>query len=361
MQIQKKKNIILGAGGTGGHLFPAQSVAHAAQEKGYEVILITDSRGMRFANGFEGCQIITLPTVNIFKGKWTHRLKGFGLLIWSMMISFYYMLVYRPKAVIGFGGYPAFPSGVAAFLTCRPLYLHEQNAIIGRVNKVLLKGAKKIFCSFQNTKGVRLTSKKFLWTGNPVRMQILNHKHLEHNEQQTEHFHILVTGGSQGSQIFSEEIPLIFDILPPHIKNKISIHQQVRKEDIEQVTHLYERLNVQANIVAFIQDMGEALSKANLVICRSGASTLSEIATLGKAAIFIPLPTAKDNQQQINAEYFENNKAGKMLLQKHLTPPLLASMILDFYQKPEKIKEIEKNVIALAKENAAQIIINEIK
>ena len=353
MTQKKKKHLILGAGGTGGHMFPAEATAHYFASQGYDITLITDARGMRFGDNFKGYNIVELPTVNIRKGGVVKRIKSVYLLIKSIFKAVCLCFKIKPDLVIGFGGYPSFPAGVAAIFTMRSLYLHEQNAIIGRTNKVLSFFAKKILCSFKNTLGTE-EKEKAIYVGNPVRHHILNYSDMTRSNHNK--FQILVTGGSQGARIFTEIMPLCFGLLPKDMKSKIHIIHQSRPEDCDETRSLYETYNVSCEILPFIENMGQAIIESDLVVCRSGASTLSELAALGRVGLFVPLPTAADNQQYINANAFVKAGAGKLIEQKDLSPSLLASVITEFFSNVDKKVKMENKAKALGNINAAKDI-----
>lgn len=350
---KKKKHILLGAGGTGGHMFPAEAAAHYFSEKGYDITLITDVRGMRFGENFKNYNIIQLPAANIRAGGIKKRFKSALLLIKSIWMALKITLEIKPDLVLGFGGYPSFPAGMAAALTRTPLYLHEQNAIIGRTNKFLLRFAKNILCSFRDTKGIQ-NHIKAITVGNPVRHQILNYIDVPRKDQ--DKFQILVTGGSQGARIFTEIMPLCFGLLPKEMKEKIHIIHQSRPEDCDETRELYEAYNVSCSVLPFIENMGDAIIQSDLVVCRSGASTLSELAALGRVGLFVPLPTSADDQQKINAEAFVKSWAGKLIEQKDLSPSLLASVIAEFFNNPERKIKMENNAKKIGNVKAAEAI-----
>lgn len=349
----KKKHIILGAGGTGGHMFPAEAAAHYFAAQGYEITLITDARGMRFGDNFKDYNIARLPAANIRAGGIMKRFHSVGLLLKSIWMAFKITWKIKPDVTLGFGGYPSFPAGVAAILMRRPLYLHEQNAIIGRTNKVLLRFSKKILCSFKETKGIE-NHKKAVFVGNPVRNQILNY--IDADRKDKDKFQILVTGGSQGARIFTEIMPLCFGLLPSDMKRKIHIIHQSRPEDCAETKELYDNYNISSEVLPFIENMGDAIIQSDLVVCRSGASTLSELAALGRVGLFVPLPTSADDQQKINAEAFVKSWAGKLIEQKDLSPSLLASVIAEFFQNPDRKKKMENNTKKLGNPDAAKAI-----
>lgn len=354
MTIFTEKHLILGAGGTGGHLFPAAAVARAFAANGYKITLLTDKRGLRFADDFKDYHVVCLPTANVRQGSLLKRFKACIILIKSIYQAYTYVQKQNPSAVIGFGGYPAFPASMAAVFNRKKLFLHEQNTILGRTNRVLRFFATKIFTSFKDTIGLEENTKQ-VFTGNPVRMQILDSLAMV-PAPKTHLLSVLVTGGSQGAKIFTDIVPLAFSFLPKELVKNISVLHQARPELCDETKKLYEQTGLTCQVIPFIDNMGEALQNADLVITRSGASTLAEMATLGKAGIYVPLPTAADDQQTHNAKYFVKYGAGKLIPQDDLTPMLLAGMFAQYCKNPETLKIMGEKARKLGHPQAAQKI-----
>lgn len=349
-----RKKIVIGSGGTGGHMFPAASVANSLREIGYDIILITDNRGMRYAQDFQDDVIIELPVANIRQSGFFNKLKNLIQLIKSIIISIKIILKYDAKIVIGFGGYPSFPAAIAAVLTLKPLSIHEQNAILGRTNKFLKCFAKIIFISFDKTIGTQKNNKT-IHVGNPVRGKIAEYADLPYSDI-TNNFNILVTGGSQGAGIFSEIMPEICRLLPKDIQQKLHITHQSRPENIAHTKKLYKDYRINADVVDFIDDIGKEIAQSHLVICRSGASTLAEIGVIGRPALYVPLPTAADDQQTINAQMAVSLGAGKLIRQQDFTQTYVASIITEYYMHPHKLIEMANKAKLLSKVNACHNI-----
>ena len=349
--------IIIGAGGTGGHVFPAQAVAREIQSRGGRVILLTDSRGARFTDSFPADETLILPAGNIRAGSILKRLSsafglGKGVLQAVMKVN-----REKPDAVIGFGGYPSFPAGVAAFLTRTPLYLHEQNVIVGRTNRFLVRFAEKLLLSFPDTQNIP-DGREFFLTGNPVRENIL--EHIDTPYALGERFRILVTGGSQGAAVFATVLPQACALTPSDVKEKLHIVHQARAEDEDALKSAYEQAGVTADVRGFIRNMGEELTKATLCFTRSGASSLAELTALGRPAILVPLPTAADDQQTLNAKALQDKGAAVLTPQPAFTPEKVAERLTDFVRFPEKLAAIAEASKKLGQPEAGVKIVKEI-
>jgi UDP-N-acetylglucosamine--N-acetylmuramyl-(pentapeptide) pyrophosphoryl-undecaprenol N-acetylglucosamine transferase len=309
---------------------------------------------MRYAQDFAGDIVVELPVANIRQGGFFNKIKNSFSLIKSIIVSIGTIIKYKPTAIIGFGGYPSFPAAIAGILTFRPLFIHEQNAILGRTNRFLYRFAKKICLSFDNTQNIKKQG-NVIHTGNPVRSQIHEYADVEYPAIQDK-FYILVTGGSQGASIFSTMIPEICRELPKDIQQKICITHQTRPEDIQTTTKLYKDYKINAIVTDFIADMGKEIAQSHLVICRSGASTLAEIGIIGRPALFVPLPTAADDQQTINAQMAVNVGAARLIRQQDFTKTYVASILTEYYMHPKKLFAMANQIKTLVKSNASHLI-----
>lgn len=353
-QKSNMKNIVISSGGTGGHMFPAGAIARTLQQQGYNITLITDKRGSRFSQEFKGMRILELPVANIRQGDIMSRIKSLFHLAKSIFIAGKIIYKFNIHAIIGFGGYPSFPSAIAGLILRKPLFIHEQNAILGRTNKFLKPFAHKVFTSYDPTIHVQKNN-RIIHTGNPLRPQFQDYLNVPYPEIDNE-FRILVTGGSQGASIFSEVIPEICTKLPKDLQKKLHITHQARPEDMDHVTEAYKKANITANVTSFIDDMGLEISQCHLVICRSGASTVTEINAIGRPAFYVPLPSSVDDQQMINTQNSVNIGAAKMFRQADFTPTYIASIITQFYKEPEKLKHAANQAKSLSKQDSTSLI-----
>lgn len=328
-----KKTIVLSAGGTGGHLFPAEALARELLTRGYNVTIITDKRGHAFKSLGDDVRIHCVRAGTLKAGL-MNKLRAVLNMGIGLIQAFFILLCQRPALVVGFGGYPSFPGVAAAQILFIPTLLHEQNAVLGKANLWLAPAAAHIALSIPHTKSLPEKYKnKSSITGNPVRPNILALRHIPfHNP--TDKINILVTGGSQGAHFFSEIMPAAIQKLTLEERQKITIAQQARTEDIDATRKKYADMGISANVQPFFGNMAEALKNCHLFIGRAGASTVAEIAAIGRAALFVPHPGHADMQQKHNAEPLAQAGGAWLLLQNELTPDILSEKIRVIIEKP---------------------------
>ncbi|WP_025898444.1 undecaprenyldiphospho-muramoylpentapeptide beta-N-acetylglucosaminyltransferase [Sneathiella glossodoripedis] len=349
---QTRGHIVLASGGTGGHIFPARALAGELRERGYQVTLMTDERGERYEEMFPGATIKQIkagsPSLGGLPGKVTSVFKlGVGLLQ-----SIMYLRQIKPDAVVGFGGYPSLPPTFAASLLKIPLLLHEQNAILGRVNRLLARRANCIATSFAYTDtDERNLQAKMSFTGNPVRREIQElHGTPYRCVGNEEPVNLLITGGSQGAKILSDVVPVAVSLLDKDLQARLHITQQCRAEDIDQVRSLYANTASIVVLDTFFSNMPELLANCHLAIGRSGASTMAELAAAGRPAILVPYKFAMDDHQTKNARCSVDLGAAVLIAQDDFTPELLSSKLKTLLECPDKLK-----TMALATANSAEI------
>ncbi|MDR1691696.1 MAG: UDP-N-acetylglucosamine--N-acetylmuramyl-(pentapeptide) pyrophosphoryl-undecaprenol N-acetylglucosamine transferase [Rickettsiales bacterium] len=300
---KENKKIIITAGGTGGHVFPAIAIANYLHENGYDILFITDKRAIHyFKNNINKNIAVKTCLSKTISGNVFKKLKGVFFTSIGCIQAFFYLLNFFPKKVIAFGGYASFPAAVASVLLRRPLILHEQNAILGKTNRILAKFANVIALSFKDTK-LLPTNKKTVYTGYPARKEI--EKYLDKKPHSSKDINVLVIGGSQGARIFNS-LSYVFADLDEGIRNKIFITQQVADfEAAKEVEKLYKKTEIKCEIKPFFQDVFDKIHQSNLIISRSGAGNCFEAAAMNKKAIFVPLGISLDNDQEFNARSFE--------------------------------------------------------
>ena len=307
----RRAHIVLAAGGTGGHLFPAQALAEVLVERGFIVHLMSDARGKSFGGRFPAADIHAISAATITPSKpWRLPLQG-----WRLARGFFQASVLlkeiAPLAVVGFGGYPSVPPLLAAHRLGIPVVLHEQNAVMGRANRFLARRARTVATSFPTVAGLKGLKAGVAFTGNPVRQSVIAVRDVAYEPSAADAaFNLLVFGGSQGARFFSDFLPAAVADLPLAMLRNLKITQQCRAEDLERVQAAYAGLKVEAELAAFYADLPQRIAAAHLVVARAGASTVAEIAAIGRPAIFVPLPHAIDNDQLRNAESFARAGAG---------------------------------------------------
>ncbi len=329
MTNKPKGLIVLAAGGTGGHLFPAQALGEELVRRGFVVHLMSDERVADYGSKFPAADthIISSATILIRK-PWTWP--GSVWKLWSGYKKARAIFArIKPATVIGFGGYPSLPPLVAASRAGIASLIHEQNAVMGRANRLVAKRVAGIASSFPEIVNLDAAlSAKVVMTGNPVRDLVLKSAGLEYaapTPRQT--FRILVFGGSQGARFFSEMMPKVFGELPQAMLKKMSVVQQCRPEDIDQVQARYEKLGMKFELQAFFSDMPKRIAAAHLVIGRAGASTIAELGVIGRPAVLVPLPHALDNDQLRNAESFAGAGAGWLMKEDEIEAVELAAFL----------------------------------
>ena len=334
--------IILTAGGTGGHLFPAESLATELLNSGAEVLFVTDKRGNRFSSLGDKVVVKQVKSATLKSGL-ISKLKSVMDIGIGVLQAIILLKKEKPDVVVGFGGYPSFPTMFAAQLMRIKTIIHEQNGVLGKANKMLVRNVTSIACSLENTAGIpENNDDKISVTGNPVRPEIIAKRQNKYPLFQ-EKLNIFILGGSQGAKAFSTVIPDAFAMLNPELQKKLNIVQQARPEDVDFAIAKYAEFeNLTAEIKPFFDDVPERLEKAHLFIGTSGASTVADVAVIGRPAIFIPLALHSDNQQLLNANIIKNNGGAKILEWKHLDANKLSAVIYELLMNEQKLKEMAK-------------------
>lgn len=350
-----KDKVFLAAGGTGGHLFPAESLGEELIVRDADVSLITDHRGAHFKGHLMKKIKVHEIYSATFKSGILPKLKALLHLSIGFIQSFYLLLRHRPNIVVGFGGYPSLPIVLTAQLLKIPTILHDQNGVLGKANKFLAKRADKIATSFPHTESIHADDMhKVVYTGNPVRPAIL-HKRFDPYQKPNDEkpFRLFITGGSQGAKIFSDVIPQALALLPENLRTKLSIVQQCRKDDLQKVRQDYNAANIQAELSDFFFNVEEQISKAHLIIARSGASTVSDIATIGRPAIYVPL-YHEDKQQFLNANAITDAGGGWVMVEDGFTPQSLAARIESLMRVPDTLAQTAQKAKECGKPDAAK-------
>lgn len=345
--------VLIAAGGTGGHIYPGIAVAKEIlrRDEKSEVLFVGTARGLETKivpdNGFQLTLINSAGLKNVgFVGK----LKGMMILPKSFLEARTIIKEFKPDAVVGAGGYVSGPVLLMASLMRVPTLVMDSNALPGFTNRRLAPFVTKAALTFDEA--LPFFGKKGIVTGNPVRKEFFEIA----PKARTEKFHILIFGGSQGARAINNAMTDALDKLP---KERIEVTHQTGEADFEKIKELYARADWEtADVRPYISDMMTEFSKADLVICRAGATTCAELSAAGKAGLMIPLPTAADDHQRKNAEALEKNGAARMLLQRDLNGESLANEILSLINSPEKISTMEESAKKLSRKDAAEATVN---
>ncbi len=351
---QRPRHFVLAAGGTGGHMVPAAALAAELTKRGHRVALVSDERGVRFPGLFEGIQTHVLPAGRLGGGPlgWGKAMRE----MWrgrTMARELY--RTFRPAAVIGFGGYPALPALLAAFADKIPTAVHEQNAVLGRVNRFVARRVDAIATSSEPTERLapKLLGKTHL-VGNPVREAVLALRTRPYPLLEEDGiFRILVTGGSQGASILSQVVPDGLAMLPVTLRRRLQVTHQARIEDIDAVRKKYAEHDIPAELATYLPDMPEQLAWAHLVIARAGASTISELTAAGRPAILVPLPGATDDHQTANAREITRAGGARTIAQGDFTAVELAKQMQKLGLDPAALQNAAGRARSCGRPNAA--------
>jgi UDP-N-acetylglucosamine--N-acetylmuramyl-(pentapeptide) pyrophosphoryl-undecaprenol N-acetylglucosamine transferase len=342
--------VLFAAGGTGGHMFPAVAVAEQLKTLGHQVHFITDTRGARYLPEDFPKSAFNLSRLG------SRTLLTLPIAAWQMVVltlaCFSYFIRSRPDRVIGFGGYVTYPVLLCSRLFRVPYFIHEQNSVMGLVNRWFTGRAHIVMTSFPITLHA---NENAVFIGLPVRKDLLNVRDKPY-EEPTGEFRLLVLGGSQGASIFSNVIPSSMVLLSPEVRRQMVIVQQCRPEDLDHVKQQYNQLGIKARLAPFFDQMATELAQTHLVISRSGASTMGELTVAGRPGIFVPYPQAMDDHQTGNAAYAVSCGGGWLLPQKDLTPERLAELITSLHENPSRLSKAAVAIRALGKCNAAEDI-----
>ncbi|MEM1197164.1 MAG: undecaprenyldiphospho-muramoylpentapeptide beta-N-acetylglucosaminyltransferase [Pseudomonadota bacterium] len=349
------RHFVLAAGGTGGHLIPAFALATELEARGHHVALITDVRGSRIPGKPDSVPAHVLPVGRFGKNplKWPGAISA---VLEGRQMARRIFDTFEPAAVIGFGGYPALPALLAATSAKIPNVVHEQNAVLGRVNRLLAGRVDAIATSYPEVERLKpkLAAKTHL-VGNPVREEVLGLRDQDFPALTEESLlRVLVTGGSQGARILSEVVPDGLAMLPPPLRSRLQITQQCRPEDLESVRDRYNQHDIPAELGTYFQDMHERLADTHLFIGRAGASTIAELTAVGRPAILIPLPIATDDHQAANTREITKAGGARMIRQDNFGPKELAKQIQAMAQKPESLANAAHGAWNCGRPNAAK-------
>ncbi|BBU62065.1 UDP-N-acetylglucosamine--N-acetylmuramyl-(pentapeptide) pyrophosphoryl-undecaprenol N-acetylglucosamine transferase [Methylosinus sp. C49] len=319
--------VLLAAGGTGGHLFPAEALAHALRARGLAVELVTDERALRYGGEFPARAMHTIASATPRGGSVFARAKAIATLGVGAAQALLLLRRIRPLAVVGFGGYPSVPPLFAASLLRIPTVLHEANAVMGRANSFLAGRVDRVASGFPLSGVSDPLAEKIVVTGNPLRPAALTAASLPYPRFDDGRLRLLVTGGSQGARVMSDIVPAALESLPKELRERMELTQQAREEDLARVTMAYARAGIVAQIAPFFADLPERIAHAHLVIARAGASTVTELAAIGRPSILVPLPHALDQDQAANAAVLAKSGAAEVVRQADFTSQWLAERI----------------------------------
>ncbi|CTQ50234.1 undecaprenyldiphospho-muramoylpentapeptide beta-N-acetylglucosaminyltransferase [Jannaschia donghaensis] len=344
--------IVIAAGGTGGHMFPAQSLAEEMLNRGWRVKLSTDDRGARYAGAFpDDVEVEVVPAATFARGGLGAKLGVAPKLAGGVFRALRGFRRDRPQIVAGFGGYPAIPAMAAAVLMKLPRIIHEQNGVLGRVNRIFATRVDAFACGIWPTdlpEGVEGQH-----TGNPVRAAILARAGSPYIPPGDYPMNVLVIGGSQGARILSDEVPAALAALDHELRRHLRVAHQARPEDVERVTAFYGERGIDADVQPFFDDVPNRMADAQLVICRAGASTVADLSVIGRPAILIPYAAAAGDHQTANAHGLSEAGAAILLPERKVTQETLTDQIDLILTNPDGALQMHRAALSVAVPDAA--------
>ena len=345
--------VVLATGGTGGHVFPAEALAGELEARGVPFALVTDARGRRWQGALSRRPIHYIHSASP-SGSLSARLLAVLSLGLGLFDAWRALGRIGPSAVVGFGGYASVPTVIAARLRRTPTMLHEQNAVLGRANRLVLGGVARVATSFARTRHIAVDDPRARLVGNPVREAVRALCGASYRAPGPERVvDILIFGGSQGAASFGQVVPEAILSLPPPLRARVRLVQQCRPEDLERVRRLYAGARIVADLAPFFTDLPQRIASAHLVIGRSGASTVAELAAVGRPSILVPYPYAADDHQTANARAFEAAGACIVIPHADFIPGTLAAYLGTLIAAPHRLDEMARAAHAAGRPDAA--------
>lgn len=349
--------LIIAAGGTGGHMFPAQALAEAMLARGWRVKLTTDARGARYTGGFpQQVAVEQMSSATFARGGMLAKLAVPFRIAGGVLSAVTQMRRDRPAIVVGFGGYPAIPAMAAATLLKLPRLLHEQNGVLGRVNQVFAKRVNAVACGTWPTQlpdGVA-----GVHTGNPVRGAILERAGAPYIPPGDYPMHILVMGGSQGARILSDVVPEALTALPEAMRQYITVSHQARDEDTARVRTHYDTHGIRADVQPFFTDVPRRMSEAQLVISRAGASSVADISVIGRPSVLVPLAAAIRDEQTANARGLVQADAAILMPESQFTAETLSTHVAAVLGQPDAAVKMAHAALAQGRPDATERLVD---
>jgi UDP-N-acetylglucosamine--N-acetylmuramyl-(pentapeptide) pyrophosphoryl-undecaprenol N-acetylglucosamine transferase len=350
--MAEPRPVVLATGGTGGHVFPAEALAGELEARGVPFALVTDARGRQWQGALSRRPIHYIHSASP-TGSLQRRLLALLSLGLGLVDAWRALGRIDPSAVVGFGGYASVPTMIAARLRRLPAMLHEQNAVLGKANRLVLGVAARVGTSFVETSGLENDDRARL-VGNPVREPVRLLRNSPYRAPTADRvIDVLVFAGSQGAASFSKIIPAAILSLPPGLRSRLRLVQQCRTEDLAQVRTVYQKAGIVAELAPFFTDLAQRLASAHLVIGRAGASTVAELAAIGRPAILVPYPYAADDHQMANARAFEATGACIVIPHASFTAEALAGNLMMLFDAPQRLTDMAASAHAAGRPDAA--------
>ncbi len=347
--------LIIAAGGTGGHMFPAQALAEVMLQRGWRVRLSTDARGARYTGRFpEAVEIVQVSSATFARGGVMAKAMVPLRIAAGTLGAVWRMLMDKPSVVVGFGGYPSIPALAAATVLRIPRMIHEQNGVLGRVNELFAKRVDAVACGTWPT--VLPEGVEGVHVGNPVRGAILERAGAGYIPPGDYPMDLLVMGGSQGARILSDVVPPAIAGLPMEMLRNIKVSHQARDEDAERVTAYYAEQGIRADVQPFFDDVPRRMSEAQLVITRAGASTIADASVIGRPTILVPLAAAIRDEQTANARGLVDAGAAVLMPESTATPEAMTAQIEMILSNPQGALQMANAALSVGKPEAAEAL-----
>jgi UDP-N-acetylglucosamine--N-acetylmuramyl-(pentapeptide) pyrophosphoryl-undecaprenol N-acetylglucosamine transferase len=352
--VAARRVAVIAAGGTGGHLFPAQALAEVLIARGWRIVLATDERVGGLSQSFPAERIFQLSAATTRRGDPLSAPRAAAAILRGVAEGREALDTMNPAVVVGFGGYPSLPALLAAISQGRRTVIHEQNAVFGRANRLLAPFVTQVACAFADLgkAGARIQARKVV-VGNPVRPQIAALAG-EGYQPPSDEIRLLVTGGSQGARLLSELTPAAIAALPESLRGRLCVEQQTRPESLDIAQRTYADALVKAEIAPFFRDMASRLTRAHLVVARAGASTVSELAVAGRPSLLVPLGIALDDDQGRNAAILAKAGAAEVMLERGLTREGMTQALERLLTNPEQLAGMAAAAASLGRPDAAE-------
>lgn len=345
-QASKAPLAVIAAGGTGGHMFPAQALAEELLGRGWRVVLSTDARGARYADGFpDGVERRIVSSATFARGGFVAKLLVPFRILGGIISASAAMASNRPAVVAGFGGYPSIPALGAAWILRIPRLIHEQNGVLGRVNQLFARRVSAVACGTWPT--TLPSGVEGIHTGNPVRGSVRERAAAPYIAPGDYPMSVVVVGGSQGARILSDVVPAALAALPDTLRGHLRIAQQARPEDLERVAARYAAAGIPAEVAPFFDDVPRRFSEAQLVISRAGASTLADLTVIGRPSILVPLAAAIRDEQTANARGLVDAQAAVLIPESRFTPEALAEQVTLILSNPDGAAQMARSATEL--------------
>jgi UDP-N-acetylglucosamine--N-acetylmuramyl-(pentapeptide) pyrophosphoryl-undecaprenol N-acetylglucosamine transferase len=347
--------LVIAAGGTGGHMFPAQALAEEMIARGWRVKLSTDARGARYAGGFpQAVQRRVVGSATFARGGVRAKIAAPFVILGGAVTAMFQMLADKPAVVVGFGGYPSIPALAAAWMLRLPRMIHEQNGVLGRVNRLFAPRVDRVACG---TWPMTLPAGIFGQpTGNPVRAAVLERSGAGYIPPGDYPMSIVIIGGSQAARILSDVVPAALGVLPAEMRRHLRIAHQARVEDIDRVTQAYIDADLSAEVAAFFTDIPRRFSEAQLIISRAGASSVADISVIGRPSVLIPFAAAMDDHQTANARGLAGAGAAVVIPESRLDAAMLSGHVADILSQPDGAQQMARAALSVARPDATQAL-----